>query len=124
MRNLSYREASVALTLIAAASVGAFQLWFAPAIAATERDQRIVAGILERLRISRAEMPAAVAAKTSVEAAPALPIAETPRPLIHRIPKVKGRTQRTAPEPRQRAGALDMACPLGDSDPLCGALDK
>ena len=57
MRNLSYRETFGTLSMVAAACLAAHQLWFAPALAQTERDRATI----ERLLTTLAAPPRTVA---------------------------------------------------------------
>lgn len=118
MRNLSYRETLISLVLIAAASLAAFELWFAPALAQTERDRVTI----ERLLVTLATPPAV--ARTAPRAPAALATLPEPRtqplsPPVQPRPAHAGR----APRVRRSSASIELACADDSKDPLCGALE-
>jgi hypothetical protein len=115
MRNLSYREASVALALIGAACAACHQLWFAPALAQIERDRRTLEGLVATLAKPAAKSaPGARPARAAQPAAPEVtpPLSARPsRPTRHIVHDLLPARRPAAPA---RCDALD---------PLCGDLE-
>lgn len=117
MRNLSYAETGISLVLITAASVAAYQSWFAPALAATERDRQAVELILTGLAKQRA------ARATPSVSATVLPMPQpTPTRSEASTTRSKGRTTRKRGLDRAAIKGLELECP--ENDPLCGAIEK
>lgn len=116
MRNLSYRETGISLVLIAAAAIAAYQSWFAPALAQTERDRQAVARILSGLAKQRVEKVAPMMSAT------VLPVVTQPQGALPQLSSARTKTRaarKTSHEPTTKK-VLDLSCP--ESDPLCGAM--
>ena len=115
MRNLSYREASVSLVLIVAATVGAYHMWFAPALAQIERDRRTLEALVVVLG---KPLPAS--------SAPALgpPVPTAPgvqAPLSPPVSHSKGGSVRPQGTKQRRSRETTATC--SPNDPLCGDLE-
>jgi hypothetical protein len=115
MRNLSYREASVSLVLIVAAVVGAYRMWFAPALAQIERDRRTLE-----------ELVVVLGKPLPVSSAPALgpPVASVPgvqAPLSPPVSNSKGGSVRPQGTKQRRTREATARC--APNDPLCGDLE-
>ena len=115
MRNLSYREASVALVLLTAATLGAYTLWFAPALAQIERDRRT----LEELVVVLGKPLPASSAVAATAAAPAAPGAQAP--LSSPVLRPKGHP--TRPQVGKQRRHHEEEVPCSPSDPLCADLE-
>lgn len=117
MRNLSYRETFVSLVLIAAASLAAYRLWFAPALAQTERDRATI----ERLLVTLAVRPTVARTAPQAPAAQATVPEVSTQPLsppVRSKPTHAGRAARA----RRTSSSIELACADDSKDPLCGAL--
>jgi hypothetical protein len=115
MRNLSYREASVSLVLLTAATLGAYTLWFAPALAQIERDRRT----LEELVVVLGKPLHASSAVAAPAAAPASPGVQAP--LSSPILRPKGNP--TRPQVGKQRRDQEAAVPCSPRDPLCADLE-
>jgi len=116
MRNLSYREASVSLVLIAAASVGAYRLWFAPALAQIERDRRTLEALVVALG-KPAPAPSSAAASL-----PVMPVSDVQAPLSP-PPVTHSRGGASRPPGTKQRRSHEASAPCSASDPLCGDLE-
>lgn len=118
MRNLSYRETSVALVLIAASCVASYRLWFAPALAQIERDRRTLEGLVAvlaappaRTRPSQPDVGVALPPLVPSSQAPISP----PPGAARRSERGRGRGDRA------RTHQPSKACDA--RDPLCDTLE-
>ncbi len=131
MRNLTHPETAVALLLIALASLGAYEQWFAPAldqIALDRREtQRILSALVEARRsVEPGHVAATAPASThSTDVPLSVPLQQASEPA--HAPGAKRRHPRAPTHAhertRSRTADLDEACRDSD-DPLCGALDR
>jgi hypothetical protein len=115
MRNLSYREASVSLVLIAATALGANQMWFVPALAQIERDRRTLEALVLVLG-KPLHLPSAAATSP-----PVTPVPDVQAPLSPPVIRSQGRAARPQGAKQRHGHQAPASC--SPSDPLCGDLE-
>jgi len=115
MRNLTYPEASLCLTVIALATGLAYVAWFEPALAEMRNDRRATRTLLFQLAASteRAAMDEPAGSSTATRPAQAF------RPASHAPTSHLPKTKRRPPPKRAPNGELE----LGSSDDPLEGLD-
>jgi len=114
MRNLSYPEAALALTVIATASCLSYSAWFDPALAQIERDRLATRAIL--FELAAASPQRAETAQDEVGS----PIASKPEPVLVLPKPQKARKRATTTRPKTPSSNEleldDGADPIADLD--------